>query len=182
MSEPLREEADAAWGPDDWNTPEWILEPVRALAGGQVAFDPCSNRHSTVDAREACTIEDDSLTIDWDVDGLIFVNPPYSRGNLEKFAAKILAEAEKGATIVALVPANVETGPWVDHFWKADAICFPSKRVRFLCCGKLVGSPKGASAIVYFGALPERFEELFSPLGKVIFPGARPVDDAGSDE
>lgn len=164
-----------AWTRDDWNTPEWVLAPIRQFAGGQVGFDPCHNSGSLVGAAQVATIEDDSLTVDWDGLGLVFVNPPYSRGAYLAFARKIREQGERGVEVVALVPTNCETEAWT-HFWRADAICFLGKRVRFLRDGREVGSPAGGSALVYFGDRPRIFDEVHHHLGEVVFPGLKPGD------
>jgi ParB family chromosome partitioning protein len=159
------------WTKDDWNTPERILAPTRVLAGGRIGLDPCSNPTSLVRSFVAWTRADDALSRSWVGHGLVFVNPPYSKGLLTLFAEKIGDEAIAGAEIVALVPANVEVAVWHDVFWQADAICFPRSRIRFLVDGKPKGTPLLGSGIPYFGPRPEAFRAAFSDLGRVVVRG-----------
>ena len=176
QAHPTPSAPEEGWTKDDWNTPDWILAPLYVFAGGDFALDPCSNATSLVKARLALTKEDDSLDCDWDADGTIFVNPPYSKGAYLAFAQKIAAEAKAGREIVALVPTNCETEAWTDNFWGADAVCFVGRRVRFLKDGKPKGSPAGGSALVYFGRRPAAFSMAVEELGKVVFPRALPAD------
>ena len=156
---------------DTWNTPPGILASVRKV--NFIALDPCSNATSLVQADREFRLErgEDGLVNGWDTpnhNGLVFVNPPYSRGNYFKWCKKIVSEANCGCEIIALVPANIETKAW-GYLWLADAVCFPSKRIRFLVDGKPKGTPKQGSGIVYFGKNQERFGEVFLEHGKVIY-------------
>jgi hypothetical protein len=152
---------------DHWNTPEEVLERVRKIA--PIGLDPCSNTHSVVGAELAWTEADGGLTKSWEGRGLVYVNPPYSAGNLVRWAAAMTLEAQSGVEIVYLVPANLETKAW-RCLWKANAICFPHKRIRFTLDGKPVGSPRFASAVGYFGQRKMRFFDAFKDYGKVVFP------------
>jgi phage N-6-adenine-methyltransferase len=171
---PSPDDEETGWTRDDWNTPPWVLAPLYAFAGGEFALDPCSNATSLVAAELALTKEDDALSCEWDVDGLIFVNPPYSKGLYLAFAQKAVEQAEKGREIVLLVPTNCETEAWTDNFWGADAVCFIDKRVRFLKDGEAKGSPAGGSALVYFGPRPLAFGAAVEGLGFTVYPGAMP--------
>jgi hypothetical protein len=165
---------EATWTRDDWNTPAYILDPIHKFAGGKIGLDPCSNDTSLVLSAHSFTKEDNSLTREWGGYGLVFINPPYSRGLYEAFAQKITVEGCNGTELIAIPPTNCETKAWKNGFWKADAICFLNKRVRFLKEGKPKGSPAGGNALVYFGPRNIEFGLLFSALGKVIYPSVVP--------
>ncbi len=157
---------------DSWNTPPEILDRVRKI--GAVGLDPCCNAGSLVGALQEYRLDrgEDGLVLPWLTRGIVFVNCPYSRGNLAKWGAKIKAEALAHAEIVALVPAKVETKAWHSVFWKADLICFPSHRIRHYVNGAPGGSGRFASAVCYFGHQPEAFREAFSDLGIIVRPEA----------
>lgn len=159
---------EESWDRDDWNTPEWVLLPIRNFAGGKIGLDPCSNHTSIVNAEHILTKEDNSLNHSWADKGLVYINPPYSRKLFISFAKKIIDEAQNGVEIIALVPTNCETAAWQEYLWKANAICFLNRRVRFLKNGMEKGSPAGGSALVYFGVNTKNFELCFKPLGKVV--------------
>lgn len=156
---------------DSWNTPPEILDRVRAMS--PIALDPCSNATSLVGAKLEFRLDqgDDGLALPWYVRGLVFVNPPYSRGNLLKWAEKIHEQAQGHAEIIALVPAKIETRYWKAHFWHADLICFPSRRIRHYVDGAPRGSGRFPSALCYFGHRPEAFRKAFSEFGVIVRGG-----------
>jgi site-specific DNA-methyltransferase (adenine-specific) len=50
----------------------------------------------------------DGLIHDWSKE-ICWMNPPYSRGQVIKWVHKAIIEAQKGAVVVALLPASVDT-------------------------------------------------------------------------
>jgi phage N-6-adenine-methyltransferase len=61
----------------------------------------------------------------------IWLNPPYSR--CREFIAKAAQEAQKGCTVVALVPARVDTRWFHDHVYSAAENGWrPGVEVRFI--------------------------------------------------
>jgi hypothetical protein len=79
-----RQAADDSPDRDTWVTPLWL---ARAL--GRVYLDPCSNERSHIDAERTFDFDrrgEDGLRMARYVSrrppGLVFVNPPYSRGNV----------------------------------------------------------------------------------------------------
>jgi hypothetical protein len=105
-------------------------------------------------------------------DEIFFCNMPYSRGLFERFCDKILVEVARGASGVALPPANVETDAWQDALWGVlDAVCFPRGCVRFWAGGREQGTPRRASALLYFDRYAGRTEDFaaaFRDLGPVL--------------
>jgi hypothetical protein len=173
MIHPQPSQDEESWSKADWNTPTWVLESIRIFAGGYIGLDPCHNPTSTVQAQKVFDKAANSLTKDWTNSGLVFINPPYSRELLMPFAAKIVEEANKGAEVIGLVPTNCETKTWQKYLWKANAICFLNRRVKFLKGGLEQGSPAGGNALVYFGANMGRFVQVFGTdlkMGKVVIP------------
>lgn len=55
------------------------------------------------------TKEDDGLRQDWE--GIVWMNPPYGR-MIGKWLEKAHNEAQKGCTVVALVPSRTDTDWW----------------------------------------------------------------------
>lgn len=85
-------------------------------------------------------ITSDSLKYDWcnqhDHDGnklapVIYCNPPYSRGMIEKFCKKAHEESLKGATVVMLLPADTSTKYFHKYCMQASEIVFINSRVHF---------------------------------------------------
>lgn len=165
----------------DWCTPPNLLNSVRKVFGGQIELDPCSNRHSLVDAKVEYRLPaDDGLHNSWDYK-TIFVNPPYGsdreRGTrIRHWFDKIAQAAKDGSEVIALVPVATNTGHWKQCVYPvATAICFLYEpRVRFYIRG--AEDPKGAPmscAIIYYGQHLNRFAKEFRQHGAVI-----PLDHA----
>ena len=75
------------------------------------------------------TKEDDALAQDWR--GMTcWMNPPYGR-EIAKIVKKAWEEAQKGATVVCLVPARPDTAWWHDYAMKGE-IEFVRGRLRFV--------------------------------------------------
>lgn len=160
-----------------WCTPPKYVSAVRKVFDNYIALDPCSNGHSIVKAETEYRIpENDGLHKSWNF-RTIYVNPPYGadreRGTTIKdwFRRCALAREQHESEVLALVPVATNTRHWKDYvFGVADAVCFLyDTRLRFLVEGKDEG--KGAPmscAMVYWGSLFSRFEEVFLPHGAVV--------------
>lgn len=150
----------------DWNSPEKLLERVRAFA--PIGLDPCSNASSIVRAAVEWTFErdGDSLPKPWAGRGLVYVNPPYGR-EIVPFALKLALEGAFGTEIIALLPARTDARWWQQHIVSAQAICFWRGRLRFLGAKDSAPFP---SAIAYWGPHCGRFWDVFHEAGWVV-PG-----------
>jgi hypothetical protein len=161
----------------DWGTPHKYVDAVKRMFGGEIALDPCSNKHSIVGAQtEYRPPFVDGLKASWDFP-TIYVNPPY--GNDKQYGTKIKdwlakcarANESHGSEVLALVPVATNTSHWKLHvFTRAVAVCFLyDTRLRFLEDGKDTG--KGAPmscAMVYWGSKLPRFHETFISHGAVV--------------
>lgn len=59
----------------------------------------------------------DGLVQDWTADaagGVVWMNPPYGRNGISDFMHKAMAESDRGATVVCLVPARTDTAWFQD--------------------------------------------------------------------
>ena len=161
----------------DWCTPSKYVESVRTMFGGNISFDPCSNRFSIVRAETELTLPDhDGLKTKWNFP-TIYVNPPYGadrdRGTTIKHWIARCANANEmfGSEVLALVPVATNTRHWKDDIWgRATSVCFLyDTRLRFLVQGKDEG--KGAPmacAMVYWGQKPNDFFNIFIEHGAVV--------------
>jgi phage N-6-adenine-methyltransferase len=166
-------------GKDDWQTPAVVLDRVRQVA--PIALDPCTTRANPTGAlvtcvervsmREACIV--DGLAQDWcallaitRTPGLVFANPPYSRGSLDPWTAKCRAEAKRGAEVIALVPVDTSTVWWQDNIVDAT-VCFWRGRLRFVGAD---GPAPFASAICYWGRRATTFRRAFRDAGTIWNP------------
>lgn len=64
-------------------------------------------------------IENDALEADW-AGMSVYLNPPYSAAGA--FVAKAREEADKGATVVLLIPARTDTRYWHRYIWDKNAV------------------------------------------------------------
>ena len=99
--------------------------------------------------------DEDALLKSW-MGEVVWLNPPYSRGQQAKFIAKAAMEADWfGVTTVMLLPARTDTKAFHAHIWDAEKHQpRPGVEVRFLKGRlKFVGATAGApfpSMIVVF--------------------------------
>ena len=161
---------------DDWQTPEVVLERVRRL--GPIALDPCTTVENPVGAKVTCHPPQNGLAPlfswagvmrDLGETGLIYVNPPYSRGNLGPFTARCRAEALAGAEVVALVPAATSELWFQDACAprRAAAVCFWRGRLKFVVPGYGDEPAPFSSAVVYWGRHRHRFAAAFDDVGAI---------------
>ena len=151
-----------------WNTPEEVLKLVRRV--GPIALDPCGGECSIVRAEIDWRIErgENGLECDWvgSVGSQItFTNPPYGRA-IGAWVRKCAAEAERGAQVIALLPARTDA-KWFAGVWTAKKVCFWRGRLKFL------GAPSSApfpSVVAYWGDNGRRFAEVFRTAGKIVTP------------
>jgi transcriptional regulator with XRE-family HTH domain len=92
-----------------WETPAELSVSLSEAVGG-FDLDPCAgstnSRLARVKARVLLTVNDDGLHAKWF--GTVFCNPPYGR-SLSRWISKCATEAERGITIVGLVPCRPDT-------------------------------------------------------------------------
>lgn len=98
----------------NWKTPKAFYQALDAEFGFN--DDPCPTNP-----------KDDGLNRDWG--SVSYVNPPYSE--CAKWCAKAYEEAEKGKTVVMLIPSRTDTKYWHDYVMKADEIRFIKGRLKF---------------------------------------------------
>lgn len=152
-----------------WNTPERVLDLVRKVFEDGIGLDPASNSESIVDAAFGYREESggNGLIADWGEYETVYLNPPYGRAIgewIDKCGRSRLRYPH--LEIIALLPARPDTR-WFAGVWKASALCFWRGRLRFL------GAPSSApfpSVVAYWGPRPYRFADVFSEVGRVVFP------------
>lgn len=161
----------------DWCTPKKYVDAVKEVFEGKISLDPCSNKHSIVNANIEYSLPDkDGLVESWNFP-TIYVNPPYGRNKEKKTSIKDWLKKCAGAhekyasEVIALVPVATNTGHWKKSVYgKAKAICFLfDTRLKFLENGKDKG--KGAPmscAIIYWGKNYEKFYDVFIKYGAVV--------------
>ena len=76
------------------------------------------------------TPDTDGLKSSWDCEGTVFCNPPYGR-NIGKWVKKAYEEAQKGITIVLLIPARTDTNYFHAYIYGKAEIRFIRGRLKF---------------------------------------------------
>jgi phage N-6-adenine-methyltransferase len=124
-----------------WETPKWLFD----LLDAEFNFerDVCATRLNAK-CSEFFSPEVDGLKQHWQ--GVCWMNPPYGR-EIGRWVEKAYRSSLSGATVVALLPARVETSWWFNFVLKAQEIRFVKGRLRF---GKAQSSAPFPSAIVIF--------------------------------
>ena len=104
---------------DEWGTPDWVFQLAHKIEP-IFAFDAACNRENCL-LREQESFGD-SLLVDWygvSYGQAVWCNPPYSRGNINKFIDKALYEAkENGVRSVFLVRFD-PTAKWFQKAFKS---------------------------------------------------------------
>lgn len=150
---------------DDWYTPEPVLAAVRSWLG-PIDLDPCSSAaaNERVRAGRFYTIDDNALVRPWNAT-TVYMNPPYSRGNIDRFVDKFLSEYRAGAFYRAAVLTNATTDTRAGQalLANADYAFFPRGRISFRTPDdRAPGKPPCGQMITLFGigAPPSAHPEL----------------------
>lgn len=111
---------------DMWGTPQAIFDELNA----EFAFtvDVCAIPENAKCER-FFTPDIDGLSQDWR-GNICYMNPPYGR-QIKKWVEKAHIESQKGATVVALLPARTDTGWFHDHIKGKAEIRFLRGRLYF---------------------------------------------------
>lgn len=121
---------------DNWSTPQWVYDQLNEEFRFQI---DCAalRENSKCDlyfGPDVLPPYNDALTNDWTTGRPPFhcwLNPPYSR--VREFIAKAAEEAQKGCTVVCLVPARTDTRWWHQHVWDVSRHGpRPGVEVRFI--------------------------------------------------
>ena len=152
-------------------TPERYIKMARKVMGG-IDLDPCSSSaaNETVRASEYYTIVDDGLTKEWK--GRVWMNPPYSRGLIDKFIFKLVEETKAGhITEFITLTNNATDTKWGQELLAcADCVCFPNHRISFIQSDTMEPKDGNDRAQMFCYAGPRLFDFLsvFSDIGWVI--------------
>ena len=149
-------------GTTEYMTPSYVIDMGRAILG-KIDLDPASNAlaQQTVRAERYYTKENDGLLKEWS--GRVWLNPPYSRGLIDRFVIKILTSNLEASLV--LVNSATETG-WAQNLMRdATWVFFFNHRIHFLLPPGVENSdqPRYPQMLVYRGpgrARPEDMSDL----------------------
>ena len=128
----------------DWATPQELFDTLDAEF--HFTLDVCASDWNTKHDNYF-TEKENGLTQNWGKN-ICFMNPPYGKA-LNDWMKKACESAQKGATVVCLIPASTDTAWWHDYAIKGE-IRFLRGRPRFV-------TPEGT------------WQQTFSPSVIVIF-------------
>jgi phage N-6-adenine-methyltransferase len=133
---------------DEWATPQDLFDKLDAEF--KFELDVCA-----LDSSAKCptyfTPETDGLNQDWK-NFRCWMNPPYG-DVIGEWMAKAADAAGKGATVVCLVPARVDTGWWWDYCLFGE-IRFLRGRLKF--GGSKTGAPFPSALVIFGEGFPPR--------------------------
>lgn len=99
-------------------TPDHILDALTAIHGEM--FDPCPNKPTF-----------DGLEIEWPFDQVVYVNPPYTRGQIGKWVKRCHDHWVAGGEVIMLIPSYTDTRYFHDFIYKKATLDFIKGRLRF---------------------------------------------------
>lgn len=160
---------------DSWFTPSKYIDSVRYVLGS-IDIDPFSSEEAnlTIKAQVYYSKENDALTLDWARLSNCFMNPPYSKGLMQKCVDKLLEQRQNGSAINSVVLCNASTDTKWFHklMHESTAMCLTAGRISFENTdGKSIsGNTKGQ---VFFlmtedETIVHKFKEEFSKYGYVV--------------
>jgi phage N-6-adenine-methyltransferase len=111
----------------EWSTPAHVFEPLDAEFG--FTLDVCASVGNAKCAR-FFTRDQDGLAQSW-AGEVVWMNPPYARGVIDRWMKKAYESArEGGATVVCLVPSSTSGRWWHDYAMRGE-IRFVRGRIKF---------------------------------------------------
>lgn len=123
---------------DLWETPDYIFDPLNDFF--KFTLDPACTIE-TAKAQRFYTPLENGLLQSWE-DEVVFVNPPYSRGNIDQWMKKCLIESIH-AEIIALIPVSTSSKWFHAYVLNKCEIKFVKGRIKF----------KGASYTAPFSSM-----------------------------
>jgi hypothetical protein len=155
-------------------TPNDVLLVVKQL--GVIAFDPATPAHNPTGALRFVAPPNDGLQASWvgcAQGGLIFCNPPYSRGQIAKWVRKAIIERRRGAEVLLLLPQDLGTVWGQMLVPAAQGLCFWKGRINYVRPdGAYDAGAKQPSLFAYLGRRTWAFHDAFAARGCVLTRGA----------
>lgn len=160
---------------DEFFTPAAEIALVRKCLG-EIDLDPasCAEANVIVGAKHYYTKQDNGLILPWE--GVVFCNPPYSRGLIDRFAWRFMCEYPRMTEGILLVNANTSSSWFQSLLERADAVCFcgatpgcyrgslPNYPSRIKFVGG-ASTARAASAYFYQGKRHHKFMDVFADRG-----------------
>lgn len=131
----------------DWCTPQQFFDELDAEF--HFVLDAAAT-HQNSKCKRCFTPEDDGLIQNWDMGGAVYCNPPYGK-EIGLWVKKAYEEAQKGTTIVMLIPARTDTKYFHEYIYHKAEIRFVKGRLKFTDeNGTLKGTAPFPSMVVIY--------------------------------
>lgn len=111
---------------EEWATPRTFFDELNKEFS--FTLDPCATPDNAK-CKKFFTKEQNGLLQDWGGE-IVFCNPPYGRA-IAAWVEKCDREAQKGATVVMLIPARTDTKYFHDFIYKKYEVRFIKGRLHF---------------------------------------------------
>lgn len=163
------EDQTSAYDGNEWYTPARYIAAARELMG-TIDLDPasCAYAQQTVQAGQFYTKDDDGLLYDWT--GRVWLNPPYSYPEVERFTQHLIHQYEAGITQEAILLVNNCTdAAWFQQLLQRYPVCFTAGRIRFERPDFEKFATRQGQAFFYLGTNETRFSEIFAEFGVVLW-------------
>ena len=131
----------------DWATPPAFFAGLDKEFG--FTLDVAASPHNTKCERYF-TRDDDGIHQDWSGE-VCWCNPPYGP-EIRKWVHKAAQEADRGVTVVMLIPARVDTSWWHDHIEGKAEVRFVRGRITFV--GAEHPAPFPSAIVIFRGDQP----------------------------
>jgi hypothetical protein len=109
-------------------TPPYVLEPIRAVLGGSIGLDPCTEPDNPTQAKQFYAPPVDGCIEPWDAPS-VFCNPPYSEAR-NRWVDRCIDEGRR-RPVVLLIPAHTETKICQRALEHCTSVLFVRARLRF---------------------------------------------------
>ena len=108
-------------------TPEYVLEPIRALLGG-IGLDPCTEANNPTGAEAFYSLPQDGCALPWQ-HPTVFCNPPYGQAR-DRWVTRCIEEGHR-RKVVLLIPAHTETASFQRALSQCRSVLFVRARLMF---------------------------------------------------
>ncbi|WP_027717409.1 DNA N-6-adenine-methyltransferase [Desulfovirgula thermocuniculi] len=126
----------------EWETPQELFARLHAEFG--FTLDVCA-RPWNAKCTRYFSPEQNGLIQEWAPE-TCWMNPPYGR-EISRWVRKAWEEAQKGATVVCLLPSRTDTAWWHEYVMRAAEIRFIRGRLHFE--GAKNGAPFPSCVVVF---------------------------------
>ena len=158
---------------DNYCTPPYLIKKIERVLDG-IDIDPCSNEHDFVNAKIRVTdIDYESGTFRKGLS--VFMNPPYSRGMIQKFFDWLMEyrsgyDENRGA--IVLVNSSTDTWWYQNLVLKCDCMCMLLGRINFYLDGKKTSNNRYGQTLFLLNSYNKdctlRFFEEFGGIGVIL--------------